>query len=349
MTASTSLREVAHAAGVSPATVSRVLNARTNVRSETRLRVERAIETLNYQPSRVARRLRTQDRPGQMLGLLVPDIQNPFYVEVVRGVEDRAYARGCAVMMCNFGQEEEKEHFFLDIMRHERVDGLILAPARPDDRKALEVVRSGIPVVCVDRGLAEADVDTIVVDNLEGARAAVDHLLRLGHRRIGHVAGLPQLPSTQERVAGYRAALQAAGLTSDPALVRHGNSKHESGRDLTADLLDLPDPPTALFTGNNLITLGALETIHRRGLRIPEDVALVGFDDMYWAISLNPPLTAVSQPGYEIGRRAAELLFQRVAEPNRPSAKVVLKTSLVVRRSCGAAAIPGRNTPGDTP
>ena len=336
MTVPANLKQVARAAGVSPATVSRVLNAAPNVSRETRLRVERAIEGLQYQPSRVARRLRTQDRPGQMIGLLVPDIQNPFYVEVVRGVEDRAYAHGCGVMMCNFAQTEEKEHFFLDILRHERVDGLILAPARPDDRKVMEVVRSGIPVVCVDRGLKDADVDMVVVDNMEGARAAVEHLIGLGHRRIAHVAGLPQIPSTSERLDGYYAAFEAAGLTPDAALVRHGNSKHESGRDLTAELLDLPEPPTALFTGNNLITLGALETIHRRGLRIPQDVALVGFDDMYWAISLNPPLTAVSQPGYEIGRRAADLLFQRVAEPDRPPAKVVLKTTLIVRQSCGA-------------
>lgn len=336
MTAPASLKQVARAARVSPATVSRVLNAATNVSRDTRLRVERAIATLQYQPSRVARRLRTQDRPGQMIGLLVPDIQNPFYVEVVRGVEDRAYAHRCGVMMCNFAQTEEKEHFFLDIMRHELVDGLIVAPARPDDRKVMEVVRSGIPVVCVDRGLKNADVDMVVVDNMEGARGAVEHLIRLGHRRIAHVAGLPQIPSTAERLEGYHAALHAAGISPDPSLVRHGNSKHESGRDLTAELLDMPAPPTALFTGNNLITLGALETIHRRGLRIPQDIALVGFDDMYWAISLNPPLTAVSQPGYEIGRRAADLLFQRVAEPDRPSAKVVLKTTLIVRRSCGA-------------
>jgi DNA-binding LacI/PurR family transcriptional regulator len=336
MAAPVSLKQVAHAAGVSAATVSRVLNAAPNVSGETRLRVEQAIETLKYQPSRVARRLRTQGGPGQMIGLLVPDIQNPFYVEVVRGVEDRAYANRCGVMMCNFAQTEEKEHFFLDIMRHERVDGLIVAPARSDDRKVMEVVRSGIPVVCVDRGLKDADVDMVVVDNVEGARGAVEHLIRLGHRRIAYVAGLPQIPSTNERLDGYRAALDAAGITPDASLIRHGNSKHESGRDLTAELLDMPEPPTALFTGNNLITLGALETIHRRGLRIPEDVALVGFDDMYWATSLNPPLTAVSQPGYEIGRRAADLLFQRVAEPHRPPAKVVLKTTLIVRRSCGA-------------
>jgi LacI family transcriptional regulator/LacI family repressor for deo operon, udp, cdd, tsx, nupC, and nupG len=139
-----------------------------------------------------------------------------------------------------------------------------------------------------------------------------------------------------ERLHGYQHALEDAGIPFDQSLVRFGNSKHESGRDLTAQLLELPERPTAVFAGNNLITLGALETIHRRGLRIPEEIAIVGFDDMYWATSLNPPLTAVSQPGYEIGRRAAELLFQRVADPDRPTAKVLLKTTLMVRRSCGS-------------
>jgi DNA-binding LacI/PurR family transcriptional regulator len=331
-----SLKQVATAAGVSPATVSRVLNDAPYVSDDTRLRVERAIQSLEYQPSRVARRLRAKDGPGQMIGLLVPDIQNPFYVEVVRGVEDRAYAAGCGVLLCNFGQSEDKQHFFLNVMRDELVDGLILAPARPDDKRVLEMARSGLPLVCVDRGLSGADVDMVVVDNVEGARIAVEHLIALGHRRIAHVAGLPHIPTTTDRLHGYQQALAGAGISFDSSLVRFGNSKHESGRDLTAELLDLPDPPTAIFTGNNLITLGALETIHGRALRIPEDVAVVGFDDMYWATSLNPPLTAVSQPGYEIGRRAAELLFQRVAEPSRPNAKIVLQTTLMVRRSCGS-------------
>ena len=334
--AGVSLKSVAREAGVSPATVSRVLNNHDNVRAETRVKVEQTIRALRYQPNRVARRLRTQDRPSELIGLVVPDIQNPFYVEVVRGVEDRAYAHDCGVLMCNFAQEEEKERLYLDIMRYESVDGLIVAPAHPRDDKVIEIARSGLPIVCVDRGLSGVDVDVVVVDNREGAREAVEHLARLGHRRIAYIAGLPQIPSSVERLHGYEDALAVHGIDKDEALVRFGDSKHESGRRLANELLDLPHAPTALFTGNNLITLGALETIHLRGLRIPDDVAIVGFDDMYWAISLNPPLTAVAQPGHEIGRRAADMLFQRIADPHRPCAKIVLKTTLMVRRSCGS-------------
>ncbi len=343
-----SLKQVAREAGVSPATVSRVLNSSANVSADTRLRVEKAIRILRYQPNRVARRLRTQDRSSKLIGVLVPDIQNPFYVEVVRGIEDRAYANHYAVLMCNFAQEEEKERLYLDIMRSESVDGLIVAPAHQRDRKVVELARSGLPIVCVDRGLRGIDVDVIVVDNRHGAREAVEHLTRLGHRRIAYVAGLPQIPSTMERLQGYEDALASRGIDKDEKLVRFGDSKHESGRRLTRELLDLPDPPTALFTGNNLITLGALETIHGRGLRIPEDVAVVGFDDMYWSISLNPPLTAVSQPGHEIGIRAADMLFQRIAEPDRPCAKLVLKTTLVVRRSCGSRPTPQSGDGGNS-
>lgn len=335
-----SLKQVAHEAGVSPATVSRVLNNSAHVSADTRVRVEKAIRVLRYQPNRVARRLRTQDRSSKLIGLVVPDIQNPFYVEVVRGVEDQAFANDYAVLMCNFAQEEAKERLYLDIMRSESVDGLIVAPAHQRDRKVVELARSGLPIVCVDRGLSGVDVDVVLVDNRHGAREAVEHLIRLGHRRIAYVAGLPVIPSTMERLAGYEEALSAHGIEKAEELVRFGDSKHESGRRLTRELLDLPDSPTALFTGNNLITLGALETIHGRGLRIPDDVAIVGFDDMYWSISLNPPLTAVAQPGHEIGRRAADMLFQRIAEPDRPCAKVVLKTTLMVRRSCGANPTP---------
>jgi DNA-binding LacI/PurR family transcriptional regulator len=336
--AKNSLKQVARAAGVSPATVSRVINDAQYVSATTRQKVEQAIELLQYQPSRVARRLRSKEGASQMIGLLVPDIENPFYVDVIRGVEDRAYDQGSGVLLCNFGQSEKKQQFILDMMRDELVDGLILAPVRHDDRRMVDMARSGTPVVCVDHGLSGADVDLVVVDNVEGAFAAVDHLIQLGHRRISYVGGQPQNPTTIDRLHGYQAALAAAKISYDQALVRYGSSSQESGAALTAELLHMPDSPTAIFTGDNLITLGALEAIHRRGLRIPEDVAIVGFDDMNWATSLNPPLTTVSQPGYEMGRRAAELLIQRVAEPNRPYAKVVLETTLMVRRSCGSKA-----------
>lgn len=342
-----SLKEVAREAGVSPATVSRVVNGSQKVRDDTRIRVQRAIRSLDYQPNRVARRLRAREVSSRLIGLVVPDIQNPFYVDVVRGIEDRALADQYAVLMCNFAQDEERERLYIDIMRSESVDGLIVAPAHQRDPKVLDLVRDGLPIVCVDRGLEGVDVDVVVVDNREGAAEAVGHLARLGHRRIAYVAGLPQIPSTMERLEGYRDALAAHGIDRDEDLVRFGDSKHESGRRLTEELLELPDPPTALFTGNNLITLGSLETIHTRGLSIPEDVAIVGFDDSLWSISLNPPLTAVRQPGREIGRRAADMLIQRIGDPHRPSAKVILKTSLVVRQSCGSKPTPNPGNGGE--
>lgn len=336
------LKDVAHEAGVSVATVSRVLNKADNVSSDARQRVENAVETLHYTRNRVARRLRTQDGKNKLIGLVVPDIQNPFYVDVVRGVEDVVFERGYAVIMCNFGQDEKREGLYVDIMRNESVDGLIIAPVHNRDDKVVGLVRDGLPIVCVDRGLSDANVDVVVVDNEKGAFDAVDLLLRLGHRRIAMIAGKPKIPTSKERERGYLEALRAHDVEVDPQLVRFGDSKHESGRQLAEELLGLPEPPTALFTGNNLITLGALETIHRRKLRIPDDIAVVGFDDMYWSISLNPPLTAVRQPGYEIGRRAADMLFQRIAKPDREHAKVVLSTELMVRRSCGSPEPPER-------
>jgi len=177
-------------------------------------------------------------------------------------------------------------------------------------------------------------VDAVVVDNRRGARQAIDFLIQLGHRRIAYISGPYDIPTYRERLAGYKEALMAAGIPFDEQLVRVGDSSHESGRVLTRELLELPERPTAIFAGNNLITLGTLEILHQNNLHIPEDVSVIGFDDMYWAISLNPPLTAVSQPGYEIGRRAAELLYQKIADPDRMPVRIVLNTELKVRKSC---------------
>ncbi len=329
-----SLKEVAEKAGVSVATVSRVLNDRRYINSETRLKVEKAIKQLNYRPNRVAQRLRLKDGQRKLIGLLVPDIQNPFYVDVIRGVEETAYARDHAVFVGNFAQDEGKEKMYLDIMKSESIDGLIVAPSHEKDSEVTNLVNSGLPIVCVDRGLSEVDVDVVLVDNRKGAFDAVEYLIQKGYKRIAYIGGLPQIPTTMQRKEGYEDALRKYGLPIDTDLICFGDSKHESGKKLTAELLNLPNPPQALFTGNNLITLGALETIHNRKLRIPQDIAIVGFDDMYWSISLNPPLTAVRQPGFEIGKRAAEMLFQKVKEPDRPPVKLMLKTELIKRESC---------------
>ena len=329
-----SLSDVAKKAGVSIATVSRVINNGSNVNEATRARVLKAIKELRYQPSRVAKRLRSKSASSNLIGVLIPDIQNPFYVDVFRGIEDVAYANNYAIIMCNFAQDEKKEKMYLDILQSESIDGLIAAPAHEKDNKVIKLVKDGLPIVCFDRDLIGVDVDVVLVNNRDGAFRAVDHLAKSGYNRIAHISGLAQIPSSQLRVQGYREALDANGLPYDPQLVKYGDSKHKSGVQLCEELLSLPNPPDAFFTGNNLITLGALETIHKRKLRIPEDIAIIGFDDMYWSISLNPPLTAVYQPAYEIGRRAGELMIQRIKDPQRPTIQMMLNAQLMIRSSC---------------
>lgn len=329
-----SLSKVAEKAGVSIATVSRVINNSENVNPKTRLKVQQVIKELRYSPNRVAKRLRNKNASGNLLGVLIPDIQNPFYVDVLRGIEDIAYKNQYATIMCNFSQDEKKAKLYLDILQSESIDGLIAAPTNEHDQNVINLVKAGLPIVCVDRGLSGVDVDVVLVENQKGAFMAVDHLAKADYKRIAYISGLPQLPSSKQREAGYREALKTNGLRVDKDLIKYGDSRHESGVKLCNELLDLPEPPDALFTGNNLITLGALETIHKRNLAIPEDIAIIGFDDMHWSISLNPPLTAVRQPAYDIGKHAAEQLISRINEPTRPTISMILKTELMLRSSC---------------
>ena len=327
------ISDIAKKAGVSIVTVSRVINNNRNVNDATRARVLKVIKELNYHPSRVAKRLRSKCVSGNLLGVLIPDIQNPFYVDVLRGIEEVAYKNNYAIIMCNFSQDKKKENLYLDILQSESIDGLIAAPANEKDSEVIKLVKEGLPIVCVDRELTGVDVDVVLVNNREGAFAAVDYLIKSGYKRIAFISGLEQLPSSQYRVQGYKEALKANGIDFLPELVRFSDSKHENGKEICEELLRLPTPPDAIFTGNNLITLGALEAIHKKGLKIPQEVAVVGFDDMNWANSLNPPLTAVRQPAYEIGKRAGELLIQRIDDPKRPAIQMILNTELVVRKS----------------
>jgi len=333
------LKDVAEFAAVSIATVSRVINNSPAVNTETRRKVQHAVKMLNFHPNRVARRLsklRMKEGHGKIIGLLLPDISNPFYVDVLRGVEDYALKHDYVVITCNFGQDEIREKLFLNILQSESVDGLVVVPVRGLDETVSQLVESGLPVVCLDRELSEIDVDVVLVDNRKGAYDAISHLIQLGHRRIGFISGLAKIPTSVERLQGYKDALEAHGIPVDEKLIKFGDSMHESGLSHTQELLKGKHRPTALFTGNNLITLGALEMIHRMGLRIPGDIALVGFDDMYWSISLNPPLTAVRQPGYDIGKRGAEMLLDRIGDHSRPTTRVIFDTELKIRNSCGS-------------
>ena len=331
-----SLKEVANLAGVSIATVSRVLNADEVVKYETKVKVMNAIKKLKYSPNRVAQRLRSTKKHSRIIGLLIPDIQNPFYVDVIRGIEDYAYKNNSVVIIGNFSQDEKREKLYIDILKSESVDGFIVAPSNEKDKYIKDLLNEEFPIVCIDRGLKDVEVDLVKVDNQVGVFKAVAHLIKLGHKRIGYIGGNKLIPTSIERLAGYKQAMEHANIDIDPSIILSEQSDYESGVKLAATLLDLSKPPSAIFTGNNLLTLGALETINKRCLKIPGQIAIVGFDDVYWANSLNPPLTAVRQPGFEIGKRSCELLIQRINNPERSVASIILKTELMVRSSCGS-------------
>lgn len=328
------LKEIAQKVGVSVATVSRALNYPEKLNPETLNKITEIIRSTNYVPNRVAQRLRSKKTPRKVIGVILADIQNPFYVDVLRGIEEITYSNEFTLFIGEFSQEHDKEKMYLEKMKSELVDGLIISPSSETDQDVIRLAKNGMPIVCVDRGLKGVSVDVVLVDNKKGAFEAVEYLIQRGYKRIAYIGGLPQIPTTIQRKEGYEEAHRKYNIPIDPDLIQLGDSKIESGKKLTEKLLKLPNPPDALFTGNNLITLGALETIYKMGLKIPDDIAIIGFDDMYWAEFLNPPLTAVRQPGYEIGKRAAELLFQRLKEPDRPHVKLILETQLVKRKSC---------------
>ena len=328
-----SLQEVARRAKVSIATVSRVLNKSEKVVPETRAIVEQALRDLEYRPSRVARRLRMKDGRAHLVGLIIPDIQNPFYAEIARGVEDAAYTAEYALLLCNSDESSEKEQFYLDVMRSESVDGIVLPPFDETDAAVTAIMKTGMPVVCVDRSLSKEKTDLVEVDNYRGAYEAVSHLISKGHRSIGLIEGRIQVSTNRERRRGYLDALAEGGIPVRKDLMREGDFRQESGRILAGQLLDLKKPPTALFALNNLMTIGALNAIHQRNLKVPEDVAIVGFDDLPFAEALDPPLTVVRQPAYEVGKQAMELLLKRIMEPTRSTVTMRLLPQLIIRRS----------------
>ncbi|MCL4561079.1 MAG: LacI family transcriptional regulator [Chloroflexi bacterium] len=326
-----SIRDVARLAGVSSATVSRVLTHKPHVREEVRQRVLQAVAELGYRPSRVARSLRV--RSSQIIGLIISDIQNPFFTALVRAVEDRAYENGYAVFLCNSDENAAKEALYIDLMLSEQVAGVILTPTRETESPCRKLLEANIPVVAVDRRITDLSLDTVVIDNVQAAYELTRHLLEAGHRRIGAILGAPQITTGRERLAGYERALQEWELALDERLVITGSPKEALGYEAANRLLDLPDPPTAIFAGNNLLTMGALRAIDERGLQILQDLSLVGFDDMEWTSMIRPRLTVIAQPTYEIGRMAADLILDRIANPTRSERVIVMKPELRRRES----------------
>jgi LacI family transcriptional regulator/LacI family repressor for deo operon, udp, cdd, tsx, nupC, and nupG len=326
------LTEVARQAGVSISSVSRTINDTGRIGEETRARIRDVMRRMGYKPNRVARRLRSGGS-CHLIGLIIPDIRNPFFADIVRGVEDTARQANFAVLLCNYDEDADKERFYLDVMRAESVDGIIIPPLKANDPAVLEFAAEGVPVVCVDRSISGARLDKVEVDNKQGAFEATAHLVARGHMRIGMIAGPVSSSTSRARVAGYRAALKQAGLPFEAGLVRHGDYQQESGRLHAAAFLSLAKPPSALFAANGMMAIGMLEAIRARDLRIPEQVAVVCFDDLPLATVFTPPLTVVRQPACEAGSAAARLLLERIEAPVREPVSVLLRPELVVRGS----------------
>lgn len=332
------VEDVAKRADVSTATVSRVFNRSAKVNEKTTERVLEAARELSYRPSRVAQRLRGKRKHSMVIGLIVTDLENPFFSEIARGVEDVAYQNKNAVMVCNSNESKEKEKFYLETLVAEQVSGFIVVPTPYNTALIEKIVKADFPVVCVDRQFNIQNVDSVTVNNVKGAYQAVERLIKLGHRRIAVINGLKELSTTKERFSGYRQAFEDYDLPIVDELVLYANSREGGGIQSTRKLLDLKEPPTAIFSTNNLMTLGCLEELNARDVKIPDEIALIGFDDMPWSKALNPPLTAVRQPGYELGVSATELLLKRLSDPYLNTSDIVLNPELVIRQSCGKLA-----------
>jgi LacI family transcriptional regulator len=330
MSARPTMRDVAQAAGVSTMTVSRVINREPAVLPETAARVERAIRKLGYQRNDAARRLRRKGQPTQTIGVLVDDLANPFFAALAAAVEDAARLHNYVVLIGSSGNILRREREVVDAFCARQVDGLIIVPATGSHRFLRNQLALGTKVVCVDRPADGLAVDSVLVDNRAGARNAVRHLLAQGHRRIGYLGDREGVWTIQERYAGFRDAFADIGAEPDPELIQQGllaNPGAAAG--LTAALLNLADPPTALFSSNDLITLVAIDALAGRSGQI----ALVGFDEFTLADKLTPPVSVVATDPAALGATAAQLLFARIAGDTSPVREVILKTRLVIRGS----------------
>lgn len=327
-----SMKDIARESGVSVATVSRVLNGSATVREELRARVLSSVEKLGYQPNMVARSLRM--RKTMVIGVIIPNILNPFFTDIVRGVEDAALKAGYVVTVLSSDQSLAKERRYLQLLRNRMVDGVLIAVAHQRESDLTPLVERGLPVVLVDRSLDGAPFDRVTVDTWRGAYLGAELLIQRGYRRIAFLGGPNSVSTAADKLAGYRAALEDYGVQIDERLVLEGDYTEASGHDLGRRLLDMPDRPDAVLVANNLMTLGFYTIVREYGLRVPHEIAFVGFDDRPWAALAIPPITMIDQPTYELGRSATEMLLARMSgEVEGEPRQVVLPCKLVIRGS----------------
>lgn len=328
----TTIADVARHAGVSVATVSHVMNHTRHVEPETAERVRAAITALRYSPNSVARSLRRGET--KTIGLLLPDNSNPFFASVARQIEDAGFVAGYTVILCNSDGNAEKEERYLSVLMAKQIDGLIFAGSSDHARVFARLLPS-VPAVLLDREIQSVNVDSVLVDHEHGGFLAGRHLAGLGHRKIGVIGGPRDSSSGPARLRGFIRALgEEAGLELPAASIVDSDYHFAGGRLAMEQLMAQAPDITAVFACNDLMAMGAVTALRSRGLRVPDDMSMVGFDDIPYAVTTWPPLTTIAQPVEKIGTRAVSLLLERLGEPEAPSRREVLAPVLVERESC---------------
>jgi LacI family transcriptional regulator len=335
------IQDVAKRAGVAPITVSRVINNTGYIRDETRQKVEAAIAELGYVPNSLARGLRVKQT--KTIGLVLTDITNPFFTILARGAEDVASRAGFNVFLCNTDESEEKQMGYLKALLQRQVDGILLVPAR-STMLPIEMIRStGTAVVVIDRQITSSQVDVLRCESVSGSQRLISHLLELGHTRIAVLTGPQGVSTAQDRVAGYEKALIDRGIAVDKSLIMYGRFTQDSGYEMAQKAISFSPLPTALFATNNFIAVGAVRAVQESGLQIPQDISIVTFDDLPDSLVINPFFTAIGQPSYEMGYRAAELLLARLSGEEKGNYReIILPTKFFIRAS--SAPPPKANT-----
>jgi LacI family transcriptional regulator len=334
--------EVAKRARASTGTVSNVIRGTVHVSPALRARVEAAIRDLDFHPNEIARSLKVNQT--NMLGMVLPDITNPFFPQIIRGAEDKALERGFLLVAANTDEQMDRERRIVSALRSRRVDGILLAPTRGKNVDHIRrAIAAGIPIVCLDRVPAGMRIDAVMLDNVRGAQECVRHLTRMGHRDIAIITGSLELGVARERLRGYEAGLEEAGMKVSKELILEGDFREESGYRLAKELLLRLARPSAILVSNGVMTLGVLQAFEELGVHCPEDVAIATFDDLAGDRAFHPRLTVVSQPGYEIGARGVTLLMDRIEGKHTKKPFVVrLAPTLIVRESTRARILPKR-------